>query len=92
MEPAQNLEENTEAGEKVPVYRGDELIKRLKEARGVAYYSGHKITPTKKAAQKIADQVSQMQENAEENGMDMEQIKKFALIGLVFVALLFFIL
>ena len=91
MDPARNLE-NPDNQTQVPVYRGEDLIRRLKSARGVAFYSGHKITPTKKAIQKMANSIAERKAMAEESGMDTDKVKKMALIGVVFIALIYFIL
>ena len=91
MDPAEKLPQDGTNHPNVHVYRGPELIRKLKEVRGVASYSGHKNTPTHRMMQNVSSSVSKIRES-DAMSDDPEQMKKIGKIAVIAVILVIIVL
>jgi hypothetical protein len=95
MEPVEKQEALIEGGSpsqsNITTLRGPELIRKLKEVRGVAHYSGHRDTPTSKAMKKMHNSINKVKDSDAMND-DPEQAKKKLIIGGIFVVAIVYLL
>lgn len=89
MEPAAETPQGCST--EIQVYQGSELVRMLKQVRGVACYSGHKNTPANQAMRKLQNSISKFKES-EIAERDPEQTKKVLLLVFIFGLLVYFIL